>query len=116
MEQIVYARAIWKPTYGTTRAEASMINALLKFAILTPPTGVCYEGAGFLTFKMSRDGDTIDADIESGELGPTRLVGGARQPFGPARITGRIVATRNRRELLRYLHDAERKLGVTAEK
>ncbi len=110
MEQIVHAHAFWTPVLGTTRAEASMLNAMLRFMILTPPTGVGYQGAGFLTFQINRAGDTLEGSIESGELVPRQLVGGAQQPFGPARISGRIRATESRRQVLRLLHEADRKL------
>lgn len=107
MEQIVHAHAFWVPVLGTTRAEASMLNATLRFMILTPPTGVGYQGAGFLTFTIDRSGDVLDGQIESGELTPRQVAGGAKTPFGPARISGKIHATRNRRQLLRILHEAD---------
>jgi hypothetical protein len=107
IEQIVHAHAFWTPVLGTTRAEASMINATLRFMILTPPTGVEYDGAGFVTFKVDRTGNILDGRIESGELVPRQAVGGARKPFGPARISGRIQATQNRRQILRLLHEAD---------
>lgn len=110
MEQIVHAHTFWVPVYGTTRAEASMLNTTLRFMILTPPTGVGYQGAGFLTFTIDRAGERLDGRIESGELAPKQAVGGARKPFGPARISGRIRAVRDRRQLLRLLQEAERNL------
>ncbi len=113
-EQIVHAHSFWTPVLGTTRAEASMINASLRFMILTPPTGVGYEGAGFLSFQINRAGDTLEGRIESGELSPRQVAGGAKEPFGPARIEGRIRAVNNRRQLLRLLHEAERKLRTAA--
>lgn len=113
-EQIIHAHAFWAPVLGTTRAEPSMINATLRFIILTPPTGVGYGGAGFLTFKIDSKGETLEGTIESGELVPKQVAGGARQPFGPARVSGRIVATENRRQVLRLLHEAERQLQAAA--
>ncbi len=110
MEQIIHAHAFWVPVYGTTRAEASMLNTTLRFMILTPPTGVGYQGAGFLTFTIDRAGQNLDGRIESGELAPRQAVGGARKPFGPARISGRVRAVQDRRQLLRLLQEAERNL------
>jgi hypothetical protein len=107
IEQIVHAHAFWTPVLGTTRAEASMLNATLRFMILTPPTGVDYQGAGFITFDIDRSGDILDGRIENGEVTPRQVAGGAAKPFGPARISGRIHATRNRRQILRLLHEAE---------
>lgn len=110
IEQIVHAHAFWTPVLGTTRAEASMLNATLRFMILTPPTGVEYDGAGFITFKLDRSGNILDGRIESGELTPRQTVGGAQKPFGPARISGQIQATQNRRQILRFLQEAELRL------
>lgn len=112
IEQVVHVRAFWKPVPGITRAERDMLNASLQFMILTPPTAVCYEGAGFLTFRLDRQGRTLTGDLESGELAITRTVGGAQQPFGPARISGHIQAVNDRRQLVRLLHDAQIMLGV----
>lgn len=111
MEQVVHIETFWKPRYGTTRAEATMINARLRFAILTPPTGVAYEGGGFLTCTMSRDGSVLDATLESGNLAPARVAGGAKEPFGPARVSGVIRAVRDRRNVVLLRQEAERKLG-----
>jgi hypothetical protein len=107
MEQVIHAHAFWTPVLGTTRAEASMINATLRFMILTPPTGVGYEGAGFITFKIDPKQRILDGQIESGELVPKQSVGGAKKPFGPARISGTIRAIESRRQILRLLQDAE---------
>jgi len=113
IQQVVFAHAFWTPRPGTTRANASMLNATLRFMILTPPTGVGYSGAGFLTFAVSRDGTVLDGTIESGELTPTTLAGGAKAPFGPARISGRIRAEQDRRQVVRLLQDADLKLGLS---
>lgn len=112
MQQVVFAHAFWTPRPGTTRAETSMLNATLRLMILTPPTGVGYAGAGFLTFTLSRDGTVLDGTIESGELAPATLAGGATPPFGPARISGRIRAAEDRRRVVRLLQEAELKLGL----
>lgn len=112
MEQLLYARVLWTPRPGVTRAEATMINARTAYTILTPPTGVRYEGGCFLSFKLNRAGTRLTGRIESGELAPLRLVGGARQPFGPARISGRIDARLDRRTTARLLHDIDVKLGT----
>ena len=112
MEQIVHIATFWKPKYGTTHAESTMINARLRFAILTPPTGALYEGGGFLTFKPSWDKKALIAYLESGDLAPTRTVGGAKEPFGPARIQGTLRIVHDEGAAMRLLHAAERKLGL----
>ena len=47
--QILYLKTFWNPHPGVTYVEPSQINARVQYAMLTPPTGVRYDGAAFLT-------------------------------------------------------------------
>ena len=90
--QVVCIQTFWTPLYGVTYAEKSQINAHVKYAILTPPTGICYEGAAFVTYDVDPLTKEVVGWIESGDLSPVSRMGDATEPFGPARITGNFRA------------------------
>lgn len=91
--QIIHVQTFWTPRHGVTYADSSQINARVHYAILTPPTGVRYDGGAFVSYKIdSLTGEAVGW-IESGELSPKFRMGNAVEPFGPARITGHFRAT-----------------------
>jgi len=93
--QIVHIREIWKTRPGKTFANASQINAQVRYAILTPPTGVRYDGSAFITYKSKRFSDVQICEIEAGRLTPSKRMGDVTVPFGPARFNGTFEATEN---------------------
>ncbi len=101
--QIVYLKTFWTPRPGTTYIEETQINARIRYALLTPPTGVRYDGAGFLTYK--RDGSTGDlvCHLESATLAPRYRMGEAVEPFGSARLSGTVRATEDPRDVVTTL-------------
>ncbi len=86
--QIVYLQTFWAPRYGVTYAESTQVNACIEYAILTPPTGVRYDGGAFVTYKIDPNTKQAVGYIETGDLEPTYKMGNAVEPFGPARISG----------------------------
>jgi len=98
--QIVYLKSFWTPRPGTTFAEASQINARVQYALITPPTGVRYDGGGFISYSLKRRTREIVGKIESGTLSPRLRMGDAVEPFGTARFTGTFCATENPRDVV----------------
>jgi len=98
--QIVYVKSLWTPRPGTTFANASQINARVQYAIITPPTGVRYDGGAFLSYKLKRRTREMVGKIESGTLAPRLRMGDAVEPFGAARFTGTFCATENSRDVV----------------
>ncbi len=72
----------------------------VRYAILTPPTGVRYDGAGFVFAKIAKDAKTLKGEIESGRLAPAYRMADAALPFGPARFNGPFRAVRNEGEVI----------------
>lgn len=93
--QVLYIKEFWNPRPGTTYVEPSQINARVQYALLTPPTGVRYDGAAFLTYQIDPYTGVLTGAIESGSLAPRYRMGEAFEPFGPSTFTGTIVATEN---------------------
>jgi len=98
--QVVYLKSFWTPRPGTTYAEASQINARVQYALITPPTGVRYDGGAFLSYSLKRRTREIVGKIESGTLSPRLRMGDAVEPFGAARFTGTFCATENPRDVV----------------
>jgi len=111
IEQIVHIRTLWRPIPGKTLAESSMINALISYVILTPPTGISYDGSGFVSFSLRWRSDEIRGQIEQAELRPRRRCGGAADPFGPVQLRGEFSARPDGPRVLKALHRIEALLG-----
>jgi hypothetical protein len=92
--QIVHLKTFWDPRPGTTFVESTQIDGDLSYAVLTPPTGVRYDGSGFLTYKLKKNGD-LEGKIESGTLSPRFSMGDAAIPFTNARLEGDVYAREN---------------------
>jgi hypothetical protein len=100
ISQVLYLKSFWTPKPGTTHVEASLINTRVRYALLTPPTGVCYHGGAFVSYKLDRPSGVLTGVIESGTLAPRFRMGDAATPFGPARFTGTFRATENPRDVV----------------
>jgi hypothetical protein len=87
IEQILHLSLFWKPVPGTTYVESSQTNALMTYALLSGPTAISYEGAGFVYLTQDRSGG-ISGRIESGTLSPTRRVGEPNDLLGTCKLTG----------------------------
>lgn len=105
--QIVHVQMFWNPRYGVTYAESTQVNARVQYAIVTPPTGVRYEGGAFVTYKLDKQTGEAVGKIESGDLMPRSRMGNAIEPFGPARVTGTFRAIENPGEVVRVLQQVE---------
>ena len=86
---------MWNPIPGTTYAEGSQINARVQYALLTPPTGMRYDGSTFADYRLKRRTGKLVGTLEEGTLSPRYRMGDAAEPFGPCRFRGTFVATEN---------------------
>ncbi len=102
--QLIYLKTFWKPRPGVTAAEPSQINAHVQYAMLTPPTGVRYDGSAFLLGHKDRSSGEYVGRIESGTLIPRYRMGNAAEPFASAKFIGGFRATENPRKVLQGLH------------
>jgi hypothetical protein len=98
--QLIHIKEVWKPVPGHTAVERTQINVQIRYAILTPPTGVRYDGAGFLYAKYKEGSTTISGEIESGRLAPSYRMADAVLPFGVARFSGPFRAVQNPGEVI----------------
>lgn len=99
--QLVYVKCFWTPRPGTTYAEPSQINARVQYAMLTPPTGVRYDGSAFLCCRRNPRTGELTGEIESGTLSARFRMGDAIEPFASAKFTGSFTAREDPREVVR---------------
>lgn len=100
IRQLVCIKSHWLPIPGRTYMEASQINAQVQYAILTPPTGIRYDGSAFVSYELDKRTGELIGQIEGGHMVPRYRMGDAQPPFGPARFEGTFVATQNAREVV----------------
>jgi hypothetical protein len=112
--QLIYMKEVWKPQPGRTAIEKTQINVQVQYAILTPPTGVRYDGAGFVYATIAKDAKTVTGQIESGRLAPSYRMANAAMPFGPARFTGTFRAVNNPGEVMEIARQLELLFSKTA--
>ncbi len=93
--QVVYVQMFWNPVPGVTYMESTQINARVQYALLTPPTGMRYDGGAFVTYKIDKQTHEAVGYVESGDLAAAFQMGEAAPPFGPARIYGHFRAKEN---------------------
>jgi hypothetical protein len=92
IEQVLYIKSFWNPQPARSFIDSSQIDARAQFAMLTPPTGVRYDGTAMVTYRFDKKTRQLSGWIESGTLTPRFRMGNALEPFGPANFTGTFVA------------------------
>ncbi len=114
MAQFLHVHVFWKPKPGTTFANSSQTNASMEYCLVTSGNAISYEGAGFVSFKLSRDGQTATGKIESSTLVPVRMRNEPIDLFGPCRLSGTFVATEDKGRVVSTQRQLRRKLGRPA--
>ncbi len=93
--QIAYFKGFWHPRPGVTYADSTQVNARAQYAVLTPPTGVRYDGGAFVSYRMDKSTGRLVGWIESGNIKLRYRMGDAAEPFRVATIRGTFVAESN---------------------
>ncbi len=114
MAQYVQIEVFWQPLPGTTYAESSQINASIVYCLVTASDAISYEGAGFVYFSQSRDGETIEGRIESATLVPVRRAGSPRDIFGPCRLNAEFTAEKDAARVVSVVRRLQKLLGRPA--
>jgi len=107
IRQVLLIQAFWNPQPGRSFVESSQIDARVRFAMLTPPTGVRYDGSAMVTWRVDRASRRLTGWIESGSLTPRFRMGDAVEPFGAANFTGSFIADENPGEVVETIQMLE---------
>jgi hypothetical protein len=104
VSQLLHISMFWRPRPGTTLAESTQTNATLRYALITGGSAIVYEGAGFVFFKQSRDGQTLHGKLESSTVAPAaRFVDDRADLLGRCQIQGTFTAHRDRQHVVSVL-------------
>lgn len=103
LSQFIYINVFWCPVPGTTFAERTQTNATIIYGLQTGRHAILYKGAGFVYFTLSRDGTTLEGQIESSDLLPTNIVNEPVDLFGPCRVQGTFTARKDRHQVVTVL-------------
>lgn len=109
--QFLHIQLLWQAIPGKTYAESTQTNAAISYCLINGENAISYEGAGFVYFKISRDGKTMTGRIESASLRPTRFTGDPMDLFGPCRIQGTFTSTLGHRQVANVRQKIRRLLG-----
>ncbi|MBX3395027.1 MAG: hypothetical protein KF841_06630 [Phycisphaerae bacterium] len=112
--QLLHIQLLWHALPGKSYAESTQTNAAITYCLVNGDNAISYEGAGFVFFKLSRDGEKISGRIESASLRPTRFGRDPIDLFGPCRITGEFHASVGHREVASVRQRLRRLLGKPA--
>ena len=100
MSQFICINVFWRPIPGRSFVESTQTNATIVYCLVTDRDVIAYQGAGFVSFTPSRDGQTIQGEIESSDLAPGHYVNRPVDVFGPCRIQGTFTAKLDRRHVV----------------
>lgn len=111
MSQTLELKVFWRAIPGSTFAESTQTNANIVYCLTTGRNCITYEGAGFVSFNESHDGQTVTGMLESAALCPARFVNAPADLFGPCHISGTFVAQKDRAAVVSHQLALRRKLG-----
>ena len=105
--QVLHIRSMWKPLPGWTTAEASQVNAVVAYAVLSGAEGGLFEGAG-AAFFVADDGSDMTGKLERAWVKPVGTLRGSPPLFHRAELQGSFDAKHDPRQVARIVHDMQR--------
>ncbi len=109
--QIVSIRGVWRPVPGKTTSHATQINATVSYYIVGGRVGDTFEGAGSVFFTQNRGKNTLRGSLDHAALRPKRQLAPGEPLFGRTELSGEFRATRDRRQVVRIMNEADRLFG-----
>ncbi len=109
--QIIHLRTMWHSIPGSTVADRTQINGKVLYGVVSGPIGATFEGGGSVFFKHNPQQDTLNGTLESALLKPTRRLTSSSDFFKRAELSGEFHAVRDRRRVVRIIHDIDRIFG-----
>ncbi len=112
--QVVHIRSFWRPIPGRTVTHRTQINGTVTYYITSGSVGATFEGAGSVFFKRNKRLDTLSGSLDLARLKPVRRLTQDGAIFRSADITGEFHAVRDRRRLVRIIHEMDRRFAPTS--
>jgi hypothetical protein len=100
LKQVMHIRVLWSPGPGLRTDQPAATNAAITWYIYSSGNQqdiVEYTGTGLV--EVDRDGDTTTVEIRNASLRPSLTSGSLRDPIGPSRFEGTVVARTDKRKV-----------------
>lgn len=111
VDQVVRIRSVWRSVPGRTGSHATQINATVSYYIVGGRIGDTFEGAGSVFFTQNRRKNTLTGSLDHAVLRPKRQLSSGEPIFASAELSGEFRATRDRRQVVRIMNEADRLFG-----
>ena len=113
LKQVLHIRMLWSPGPGLKTDQPAATNAAIHWYVFTergPMNMVEYTGTGLV--EVDRDGDVTTVEIRNASLRPSLTAGALRDPIGPSRFEGTIVARANKQKVEEILSGVKTTLSA----
>ena len=113
LKQLMHIRVLWSPGPGLKTDQPAATNASIAWYIYSDANTsnmVEYTGTGLV--DVERDGNVTTVEIRNASLRPGITSGGLRDPIGPARFEGTVVARTNKRKVEEILSSVKPTLAA----
>ena len=109
--QVIRIRSVWRPVPGRTASHRTQINAAVSYFVAGGRIGDTFEGAGAVFFRQNRGKTVLAGTLDHSVLRPKRQLAPGEPLFARAELSGTFRATRDRRQVVRIIHEADRLFG-----
>jgi len=106
--QLVHLRSFWRSLPGRTVADATQINAAVRYEITTAGERFRLEGAGSVFFSESLEGDELVGSVDEAHLKAAVEAERGELPFSRVKFSARFRAQCDRRRVTRWVNELDR--------
>ncbi len=109
--QIIRIRSVWRSVPGRTASHRTQINSTVSYFVTGGRIGDTFEGAGAVFFTQNRGKNILTGTLDHSVLRPKRQLAPGEPLFARAELSGTFRATRDRRQVVRIVNEADRLFG-----
>jgi len=99
LRQVMHIRVLWSPGPGLRTDQPAATNAAITWYIFNDNRQDLVEYTGTGLVNIDRDGDRTTLEIRNASLRPSLTAGALRDPIGPSRFEGTVVARNDKRKV-----------------
>lgn len=107
-QRLIHLHLYWKPVPSKTFDHSSSVDAVIRYAIVTPTGAAVFKGCGYVYPQERRFAEGMIARVESGQLKMTDQVGDAPpEDAGPTGIAGDLLAREDAAAAMRIVREID---------
>jgi hypothetical protein len=100
LKQVMHIRVLWSPGPGLKTDQPAATNAAITWYVFNDANrNDMLEYTGTALVELDRDGNTTTVEVRKASLRPALAAGALRDPIGPARFVGTVVARTDKRKV-----------------